>query len=75
MSVKVDREKCGQEYSLCPRCKYEDYSDYDMCMSCTQVVDIGYAYILCGVPVGSGITHLHKNFTPKEVSRKNECGE
>lgn len=21
---------------------------------------------LCGIPVGSGITHLHKNYEPKE---------
>jgi hypothetical protein len=65
MSINIDRSKCGAEYSLCPRCKYETDS-YDKCQFCTQVVDVGYAYILCGVPVGSGITHLHKNFSPKE---------
>lgn len=65
MSVVIDRNKCGEEYSLCPRCKHEKYNN-DKCSSCTQVVDIGYDYILCGIRVGSGITHLHKNFLPKE---------
>jgi hypothetical protein len=35
-------------------------------MSCTQVVDVGYDFLLCGIPVGIGITHLHKNFESRE---------
>lgn len=65
MGVNIDRSKCGAEYSLCPRCKYEN-DFYDKCQFCTQLVDVGYAFIVCGVPVGSGLTHLHKNFSPKE---------
>lgn len=66
MKVEVDRSKCGKEYSLCPRCKFENENDYDRCGYCTMVVDVGYSFLLCGIPVGSGITHLHKNFEPKE---------
>ena len=66
MRVEIDRSKCGAEYSLCPRCKFESENDYDKCGHCTMVVDVGYAFLLCGIPVGSGITHLHKNFEPKE---------
>lgn len=65
MSVKIDRSKCGAEYSLCPKCKYEnEYSE--KCQSCTRVIDIGCDFHLCGIPVGTGITHLHKNFSPKQ---------
>ena len=66
MDVGIDRSKCGPEYSLCEQCKFDDISyRRDKCQSCTRVVDIGYSMILCGVPVGSGITHLHKNFERK----------
>lgn len=65
MIVDIDRNKCGAEYSLCNRCKFETENDYDKCGHCTMVVDIGYGFLLCGIPVGSGITHLHKNFEPK----------
>lgn len=66
MSIEIDRSKCGSEYSLCNRCKHEaEYGSYE-CMSCTQVVNVGYDFLWCGIPVGSGITHLHKNFEPKE---------
>ena len=66
MSVKIDRSKCGAEYELCPQCKYEDVtSHYDKCQSCTQIVDVGYDFLICGIPVGTGFTHLHRNFEPK----------
>lgn len=64
MSKTIDRSKCGSEYSLCPQCKFENY-DYDKCHYCTIVVDVGYDFLLCGIPVGTGITHLHRNFEPK----------
>lgn len=66
MSVEIDRSKCGEEYSLCPQCKFESENDYDKCDYCTMVVDVGYSFLLCGIPIGSGIAHLHKNFEPKE---------
>lgn len=66
MRVKIDRSKCGAEYSLCPMCKFENENKYVKCGNCTMVVDIGHSFLLCGIPVGSGITHLHKNFEPKE---------
>lgn len=65
MKVEIDRSKCGAEYSLCPQCKYEKY-DNDKCSSCTIVVCLGYDFFICGIPVGRGYTHLHKNFEPKE---------
>ena len=68
MDIGIDRSKCGAEYSLCKRCKYEDaYYHVDKCQHCTRVVDIGYSMLLCGIPVGSGITYLHKNFEDKDV--------
>ena len=65
MKVEIDRSKCGTEYSLCPRCNFENENDYDKCGYCTMVVDLGYDFLLCGIPVGTGITHLHKNYEPK----------
>ena len=66
MNEEIDRSKCGTEYSLCNKCKREaEYGSYG-CMSCTQAVDCGYDFLLCGIPVGTGITYLHKNFEPKE---------
>ena len=66
MSDKIDRSKCGKEYSLCKQCQYEDALFYtDKCQSCTQLVDVGYDFLLCGIAVGSGLTHLHRNFIPK----------
>lgn len=66
MKIEIDRSKCGAEYSLCPRCKFDNENDYAKCSHCTTVVDVGYSFLLCGVPVGSGIMHLHKNFEPRE---------
>lgn len=59
---EIDRAKCSSvDYGLCERCKHrEEY--YEGCTHCTSVVDIGYAFIICGVPVGSGIAYYHKNF-------------
>lgn len=65
MSIETDRNKCGTEYSLCPQCKFENENDYNKCGHCTMVVDVGYSFLLCDIPVGSGITHLHKNFEQK----------
>ena len=67
--MDIDKSKCGPEYSLCPRCKYEDVTVYyaDKCSSCTMVVCLGYDFLIAGIPVGSGYTHLHKNFEPKEI--------
>lgn len=66
MSIEIDRSKCGSEYSLCNKCKHEaEYGSYG-CMSCTQVVDVGCDFLLCGIPVGTGVTHLHRNYEPKE---------
>ena len=66
MNTKIDRSKCGAEYSLCPRCKFEeDESDYERCGRCIILVDAGYSDFICGIPVGSVITHLHRNFEPK----------
>lgn len=68
MSIEIDRSKCGSEYSLCNICKYEaEYGSY-RCMSCTSLVDVGYDFLLCGIPVGSGLMYLHKNFEQKEVN-------
>ena len=65
MSIEIDRSKCGTEYSLCPNCKHEDgFNDY--CQFCTQLVNVGYDFLLCGIPVGTGFTHLHRNYEPKE---------
>ncbi len=72
MIVEIDRNKCGPEYSLCSQCKFETENDYDKCGHCTMVVDVGYSFLLCGIPVGSGITHLHKNFEPKSEG-ENKC--
>ena len=69
MKIEIDRNKCGAEYSLCPQCRFEKENDYDKCGSCTMVVDVGYSFLLCGIPIGSGITHLHKNFEPKEKGK------
>ena len=67
MNVNIDRSKCGAEYSLCNRCKHEaEYGSYE-CLSCTQLVDVGYDFLLCGIPVGRGVTYLHKNFEEKEM--------
>ena len=44
---------------------FENENDYDKCGYCTMVVDLGYDFLLCGIPVGTGITHLHKNYEPK----------
>lgn len=66
MEIEIDSSKCGAEYSLCERCKHEaEYGSYE-CMSCTKAVDIGYSMILCGIPVGSGISWLHQNFEEKD---------
>ena len=65
MKVEIDRSKCGAEYSLCPRCKFEDENDYDKCGSCTILVDIGYHDFICGIPVGLSFTHFHRNFEQK----------
>lgn len=69
MKIEIDRNKCGAEYSLCPQCRFEKENDYDKCGSCTMVVDVGYGFLLCGIPIGSGITHLHKNFESKEKGK------
>lgn len=68
MPTTIDRSKCGEEYSLCKQCKYESVADYyvDKCQSCTRVVDVGYDFTICGIPVGTGLTHLHTNFEPKD---------
>ena len=67
----IDRSKCGTEYFCCSRCKWESPQYYvDYCWRCTRVVDVGYAFILRGIPVGSGLTHYHKNFTPKDTNKK-----
>lgn len=66
MDNSIDRSKCGQEYSLCNSCKFDDIHYHeDKCQHCTRVVDIGYSIILCGVPIGHGITYLHKKFERK----------
>ena len=69
MDVNIDGRKCGDEYSLCKRCKYEGNIDLwaEKCQFCTMVVDIGYSMILCGIPIGSGISWLHRNFEEKET--------
>lgn len=62
----IDRAKCSsQDYGLCKRCThFEEY--YEGCSQCTSVVDIGYSFIICGVPVGSGFAYYHKNFEERE---------
>lgn len=66
MGIEIDRSKCGSEYSLCNRCIHEaEYGSYN-CMFCTRAVYVGDDFLLCGIPVGTGITHLHKNYEPKE---------
>jgi len=74
MSTEIDRRKCGSEYSLCKRCKHEDEYGSERCRYCTRVVDIGYSMILCGIPIGSGISWLHQNFEDKDAKggAKNE---
>ena len=67
----IDRSKCGSEYSLCDRCKHQGEDRCSAaCEHCTQVVDIGYQFIICGVPVGSGISWYHKNFDEKGGVKK-----
>ena len=68
MDIQIDRSKWGSEYSVCKRCKYEDNIDLwaEKCQFCTRVVDIGYSMILCGIPIGSGISWLHQNFEEKD---------
>ena len=61
MKIEIDKSKCGEEYSLCPRCKFECENDYGKCSHCTMIVNVGYDYLLWGTRV----THLHKNFEPK----------
>lgn len=63
--MSINRSKCGTEYSLCQNCKHKDNFN-DKCQFCTQVVDVGYDFLLCGIPVGTGITHLHRNYEPKQ---------
>ena len=68
----IDREKCSfQDYGLREWCKHQkEY--YEGCSYCTRVVDIGYSFIICGVPVGSGIAYYHQYF--EERSERNESG-
>lgn len=63
----IDRSKCGTEYSLCKTCKYEDDIENwsNKCQFCTRLVDVGNDFLLCGIPVGVGLTHLHRNYEPK----------
>ena len=67
MNIEIDRSKCGSEYSLCKRCKHEYEYGSERCIYCTRVVNIGYSMILCGIPIGSGISWLHQNFEDKDV--------
>lgn len=66
---RIDRAKCSsEEYGLCKRCEhYEEYSEG--CIHCTMVVDIGYSFTICGIPVGSGLAYYHRNF---EERREND---
>ena len=66
MEIEIDRSKCGSQYSLCERCKYKYEYGTERCIHCTRVVNIDYSMILCGIPVGSGISWLHQNFEEKE---------
>ena len=65
MKVEIDKSKCGAEYSLCPQCKFKEYDDSDRCGHCIMLVDAGYTDFICGIPVGSVVTHLHRNFELK----------
>lgn len=61
--MQIDRNKCGTEYSLCSKCIYDSEPDgWRKCEFCTSVVSVGYDMLLCGIPVGHGITYYHKNF-------------
>ena len=70
MKELIDRAKCSSEdYGLCKQCRhYEGY--YEGCIHCTSVVDIGYSFIICGVPVGSGFAYYHKNFEERRTNNE-----